>query len=196
MSEPFHPHVAPKTDRQTRETAPAAATRGMGAGPVRTRVTCTAPHATKGAPGPKGTSHQKCFSRWQEPHPHRVTAKGHGGGSGTSSLSHSFVTSQVRTVTIPTLQGKEQNVSCTCKNARPLPGPREAPSYLIGGAVRTPQHPVPLTLVPNPVAIILVTVPEGQTQRLLSGGGEPGGGADSDQPLRPGSARTTGLRQK
>lgn len=87
-------------------------------------------------------------------------------------------------------------MSCTHQSVGPLPGPREAPSYLVGGAVCTPQHPVPLTLVSNPVAIIVVTVPEGQTQRLLSDRGEPGGGADSDRPLQPGSARTTGLRQK
>lgn len=31
--------------------------------------------------------------------------------------------------------------------------------YLVGGAVGTAQHPVPLTLIPDPVAFVLVTVP-------------------------------------
>lgn len=31
--------------------------------------------------------------------------------------------------------------------------------YLVGGAVGTEQHPVPLTLVPDPVAFVLVAVP-------------------------------------
>lgn len=46
--------------------------------------------------------------------------------------------------------------------------------YLVGGAVSTEQHPVPLTLVLDPVAFVLVTIP---------------GDTDTGAALRPRRAR-------
>lgn len=65
--------------------------------------------------------------------------------------------------------------------------------YLICGAIGTAQHPVSLTLVLNPVAFVLVTVPEGIAQYPQP---EPGGYGDSDWLLRLGSACTTRAKAK
>lgn len=68
--------------------------------------------------------------------------------------------------------------------------------YLIDGAVRMAQCPMALALVPDPVALVLISVPEGQTRRLLSGWEGPGGCVTHTGSSDWGSARTPGTKAK
>lgn len=62
----------------------------------------------------------------------------------------------------PLAQGHEIAWEPHPKNAPGGVDTPEGPWYLVGGAVGTAEHPVPLTLVPDPVAFIRVTIPEGK----------------------------------
>lgn len=44
------------------------------------------------------------------------------------------------------------------------------PQYLIGGAIREPQHPMALALVPDPVALVLVAIPGGKRRGCSQAG--------------------------
>lgn len=68
--------------------------------------------------------------------------------------------------------------------------------YLIDGAIRMAQYPVALALVPDPVTLVLISIPEGQTRRLLSGWEGPGGCVTHTGSSDWGSARTPGTKAK